>query len=132
MKLNEIKNLEGILASAYEDVGKGGKYINTLWTGIYNSNHDLTFEETFKALIIVLRFLLKNKFITMHGYNDLRTKSEVNWEGDDEDFLTLLYEYVSNFSEKDTEKNPAFLDQFKYPIMKWHVSWPLNLSNYKY
>lgn len=130
MKLNEIKNLEEILASSYEDVGKGGKYLNTLWMGIYNSNHNLAFEEIFEALIVVLRFLLRNKFITMHGFYDLQTKKEVNWEGEDKDFLTLLYKYVSNFSKKDTEENPAFLDQFKYPILKWHVSWPLDFKKY--
>ena len=130
MKIHELINLENIIQYSYDEIDSDGVFLETLWGNIKTGNLNLNLEESFKALIVVLRFLLDNKLIALYGLYDIENKREVVWEGDTNGVLKLLNQYLNNFSKKEIKKNPAFLDQFKYCIITWKVDWPIDLEKY--
>lgn len=126
MIIKSIKNINQILKGNYSE---NGTRLDHIWASIYNSNLDFKLEETFEALIVVLQFLIENNLAYLMRYDE-QQKKVIHWKGEGKDVLEQLRNYLANFTEKETEKNPAFLDMFEYPAIDWNVSWPLDLKKY--
>lgn len=126
MRLLDIKNVKFIIKESYSH---DGVFLKDLWMDICNSNLDFELPKTFEALILILRFLIENDIAQLIGYDE-EEKKEIFWEGDGEDELNNLENYLTQFSEKKIKKNPAFLYQFKYPSYKWKIAYPVDLKKY--
>lgn len=126
MVLADIKNVNIIISEAYRE---DGDFLDNLWMDICNSNPDFELAQTFKALIIVLRFLIDNNIAKLIGYDDEK-KKKISWDGEGEDELKNLESYLAQFTEEKIKKKPAFLDQFKYMSFQWKIPYPIDLKKY--
>lgn len=129
MRIQNLSNIENILRYSHNDPDSDGVWLESLWSNIRTGNPHFTLNESFEALIVVLRFLLQNDLIYFMK-NDDKQQKVINWKMEGEDVLSKLKNYLSNFNEREIKKNPAFLDMFEYPAINWTVKWPLNLEKY--
>lgn len=126
MQLSEINKVKSIISEGYSDEGI---FINDLWMDIYNSNLNFSLYQTFEALVIVLRFMIKSDIAKLVGYDE-EQKKEISWEGNGDDELKNLETYLIQFSDQKIKENPSFLFQFKFLTIKWKVPYPLDLKKY--
>lgn len=131
MEINDIDNLEKILAHSHQDPGQGGRWLDSLFGSIGVGNPNFSLEQSFEALIVVLRFLIENDLAYLMRYDEQQQKV-IHWKGKGEDVLEELKTYLNDYTENKIDKNPAFLDMFKYPALDWTVKWPLDLKKYGY
>lgn len=127
MTLHDIKAVQRIISDTVND--DEGVFLNEIWVDICNANLDFNLNDSFKALMLVLRFLIRNEIAELIGYDDIK-KNNIRWSGGNIDELSKLEDYLLQFTEKAIKKNPNFLFQFKYLSVKGKIPYLLELEKY--